>query len=98
MRLTEKEQKAILSAVLSKDKGAEIYLFGSRTKDKLRGGDIDLLVISDSISFSEKVDILIDIKNKIGEQKIDLLIKTNQEASKDAFVKSILNEAVRLPL
>ena len=46
MRLAESEQGSIVTAVLAFDASAEIYLFGSRTKDELRGGDIDLLVVS----------------------------------------------------
>jgi len=42
MRLTAKEIKAIVSTFESIFKEGKIYLFGSRTDDMLKGGDIDL--------------------------------------------------------
>jgi predicted nucleotidyltransferase len=49
VRLSDSEKKVILTAVRRFDPRARIFLFGSRTDDAKRGGDIDLLVISDSI-------------------------------------------------
>ncbi len=48
MRLSETEQQIIKDAVLSIDPQARIYLFGSRANDNKRGGDIDLLIASDT--------------------------------------------------
>ena len=96
MRLSDKEKKEILSAITSLDPNAKIYLHGSRVNDELKGGDIDLLVISNQISLSNKLGILTSIKEKIGEQKIDLVIKTLDEAKSDAFVMNVLSKAVSL--
>lgn len=74
MRLSNKEIEAIKSVVMEFDTNAEVKLFGSRTDDTKKGGDIDLLVISNKISFSDKISILIRLKEKIGEQKIDILV------------------------
>ena len=57
---------------------ARIWLFGSRVDDERRGGDIDLFIETD-INAPEKIvqselTFLADLKEKIGEQKIDLLI------------------------
>jgi predicted nucleotidyltransferase len=60
---------------------AMIYLFGSRTDDSKKGGDIDLFVdleeeqepkriMLQKAEFLGKLDIL------LGEQKIDLLVRT----------------------
>src|SRR6266581_1481764 len=42
MRLGVDEAKAIREEIQRSDPTAEIYLFGSRTDDAARGGDIDL--------------------------------------------------------
>ena len=74
MRLNEKEISVIKSVVNEFDPNAEVKLFGSRVDDSKKGGDIDLLIISNKITFSDKISILIKIKEEIGEQKIDILI------------------------
>jgi len=50
MRLTESEVEAIKSTVYALDAGAKIHLFGSRADDAKRGGDIDLLIISQKLT------------------------------------------------
>ncbi len=74
MRLSEQERKSILQIVQQKDHDAEIYLFGSRVDDSARGGDIDILIISDKLTFSDKIDIKLELYRQIGEQKIDIII------------------------
>ncbi|MFK8137883.1 MAG: nucleotidyltransferase domain-containing protein [Bdellovibrionales bacterium] len=96
MRLTEFEIESIKETVLQLDPKAEIYLFGSRTNNSLAGGDIDLLVLSESLDFTHKIDMLVDIKDSIGDQKVDLLIKNKKQVESEAFLQDILPEAVRL--
>lgn len=73
---------------------AELRLFGSRVDDNAKGGDIDLLLIVKDedtrarILFN-KSEILTDIKTLIGEQKIDLIITTEQGIHDSAFLTSI---------
>lgn len=86
MRLTEKEADVIRKQILLADPEAKIYLFGSRTDDKAKGGDIDLLVISDKIGFIEKTKIRVGIFNEIEEQKLDLVVKKDLN---DTFIKVI---------
>jgi predicted nucleotidyltransferase len=57
MRLTEIEISSIKNIILSVDNHADIYLYGSRVDDAKRGGDIDILVISKSIDFNDKLEI-----------------------------------------
>ncbi len=102
MRITDKEQKVFI-AVLSEYVSApsELRLFGSRADDNAIGGDVDLLLtVADEatrakISFN-KPEILSQIKDQIGEQKIDLLIATTESIKHSAFLKTILPEAVCL--
>ena len=96
MRLTDAEKVAIVSAVHAKDPQAIVYLFGSRVRDDLKGGDIDLLVVSTTIQFSAKLDILVAIKIAIGEQKIDLKVVAPTQLAMDAFAQRVLPDAIRL--
>ena len=74
MRLKDFEVPAIKDAVYSLDKTAKIFLSGSRTDDKKRGGDIDLIISSDKISKEDIFKIKLKIFDKLDEQKIDILI------------------------
>ncbi len=96
MRLSPEEKRGIIEAVYSIDPQCRIYLFGSRANPNLSGGDIDLLLISEKIDFSLKISILVEIKKLIGEQKIDLLVKTQKSAAEDPFVRSIKDTAIEL--
>ena len=50
MRLEKDEIASIRSVIKLLDSKAKIFLYGSRVDDSKRGGDIDLLVVSESIS------------------------------------------------
>jgi predicted nucleotidyltransferase len=86
MRLSQKEISSIKTNILNFDRDAKIYLFGSRTNDKAKGGDIDVLIISDKIGFNEKLKITTGIFKEIEEQKLDLVVKKDFN---DVFVKMI---------
>jgi predicted nucleotidyltransferase len=96
MRLTETEKQALLQAILRADASAEIYLFGSRAQAHLKGGDIDLLVVSAKIVFADKLGILAEIKDRLGEQKIDIKVVSPLALAQDAFAQSVLPGAIRL--
>ncbi len=78
MRLSEIEQQTIKESVSAFDKQAKIVLFGSRVRDAARGGDIDLLIISDNIKQQNLGQIRWQLWEKLGEQKIDLVLSTSQ--------------------
>ncbi len=86
MRVTQKEISAIKNNILSFDHEAKIYLFGSRVNDTEKGGDIDILVISDKIGFIEKIKIRTGIFKEIDEQKMDIVVKKDFT---DVFVQMI---------
>ncbi|WP_373509619.1 nucleotidyltransferase domain-containing protein [Thiocapsa sp.] len=75
MRLSPLEHQLIQDSITAIDPDAEIYLFGSRVDDQARGGDIDLLVLSNRIDFMAKLDLLARLHRRLGDQKIDLMIE-----------------------
>ncbi|WP_236631929.1 nucleotidyltransferase domain-containing protein [Endozoicomonas montiporae] len=75
------------------DPNAEIWLFGSRVDDQAKGGDIDLLIMSEILTFMDKSKIRIGLYDLIGEQKIDLVIAADDS---DPFTRIALSEGVRL--
>ena len=94
MRISEIEKTTIVNAILEKDKNAQIFLFGSRTDDFKKGGDIDILVQSDKIGLLEIVKIKSNIFKNIPEQKIDLLVSKSNETTH--FVDFISNQLTSL--
>jgi predicted nucleotidyltransferase len=95
MRLSEEKRNFIKEHVKVLDSNAQVFLFGSRTDDHKKGGDIDLLIVS-PVSW----DLL--MKNKFekafhktfGEQKIDIVHKLPNE--KNAFIEYISEQAIAL--
>lgn len=79
MRLTE-HQRAIIRAAVIEIFGAdaEVRLFGSRVNDHQRGGDIDLLIQTQSGDAMKMTRAEIDLQTllqaRLGEQKIDILL------------------------
>jgi 2-hydroxy-3-keto-5-methylthiopentenyl-1-phosphate phosphatase len=93
MRISEYERNTIVESVLAIDPKAGIWLFGSRTDDIKKGGDLDIAVLSKRIGIVDKIRIKRSICNKIGEQKIDLLVSSCGE---DPFFKLILEQGIKL--
>ncbi len=89
MRLSETNIETIKRTATSIfGAGAEVYLFGSRTLDHKKGGDIDLLVrTKDSTNrLKKRLQFLALVKLAIGDQKIDLVIrKPNQPSTEDVI-------------
>lgn len=93
MRLETTEVNDIKQCIHAIDQQANVYLFGSRTDDKKKGGDIDLLIISSKINFTEKLQLKICIKEKLGEQKLDIIASPD---TKTPFVKLAMETAIIL--
>ena len=74
MRISSGEISNLLSSVKKFDADASVYLFGSRTDDSKKGGDIDIAVLSKKIDLKEKVDIKYNFFDVFGEQKLDIVI------------------------
>ena len=90
MRLSLKQRRAIRDCVAAADPAAEVMLFGSRLRDKLNGGDIDLLIRSRKIGFMERLRLKLAIKSALGDQKIDIAVDRGRPS---AFVNLIRTEA-----
>lgn len=94
IRLTPKEIQIISDTVYGFDKNAGIFLFGSRTDESKKGGDIDLLVLSDKILYGERRKIMVDLIKKLGDRKIDLIVSDNPH--KNTFTQFAYKHGVRL--
>ncbi len=77
VRLKEEEIKTLKEVILKYDPKAEIVLFGSRTDPNKKGGDIDLLVVSQKIGYRERRKIRVELLKRLGGRKIDLLVVKN---------------------
>jgi hypothetical protein len=91
MRLTQKQQQ-ITKNTVERVLGASsiIWLFGSRTDDALRGGDIDLLIETEVV-LPNRAKILCQLYGALifalGDRKLDILLKDAQ--TQDAAIFNI---------
>jgi predicted nucleotidyltransferase len=74
MRLSPDTKETIQQIIHGFDPHATILLFGSRANDTAKGGDIDLLIISDSLTNRELRKIRIELQDQLGVQKFDLVL------------------------
>jgi len=89
MRLKQYEIEAIRTTFNDVFKSGKIYLFGSRTDDDKKGGDIDLYIVPGQIEniALKKIDFLVKLKRAIGEQRIDVVIDRGGERLIDIETK-----------
>ena len=80
MRLSEYEVDSIKKSFMSVFGEGSISLFGSRVDDTQRGGDIDLYIQTpkDLATLDHKIKFLVMLKEKIGEQKIDVILSKDK--------------------
>ena len=83
MRLLNDDIKAIKQTFLEVFKQGNIFLFGSRVNDSLKGGDIDLyivptLALDRAEILDKKINFLVKLKSLIGDQKIDVIVSKDQ--------------------
>lgn len=103
MRLSPKEIAGLIEATMHflNHYSGELRLFGSRTDDNLKGGDIDLLLLVNNIEIKNKLQqqkhlLLAKMKEFIGEQKIDLKIAQFDDIKNDSFLELIYPQSILL--
>jgi len=94
MRLYQKQVEVLKNKLSSLSTDAKLYLFGSRVDDTARGGDIDLLVVSDKLTKKELRLLRLDFFKHFGEQKIDIVLDNGE--FKNPFTRHILQKAILL--
>lgn len=101
MRLSPGQIAAIKIAA-KRHFGADVVvsLFGSRVDDKCRGGDIDLYIETNLPGAAEvaraEIEFLADIKRRIGEQKIDVLVDYPARKTRPQIFEVARQSGVRL--
>jgi len=74
---------------------SKVYLFGSRTNDAVRGGDVDLLIVtSHAITRLQRARLKVKLESALG-LPVDILIKRENEST-TSFEKIALNNAESL--
>ena len=76
-----------------------VFLFGSRTDDDKRGGDVDLLIeseLNDEDAFRARIEVMTDIQLRMGDQKIDIVVTKPGEKDERAVVINARNEGIAL--
>lgn len=100
MRLSEFEIETIKElAEKHLGEGTTVYLFGSRTDENKKGGDIDLFITNKDekrLNIEAKVQFLAELKTKIGDRKIDVVFDNDFTRQKENFYRSIIRDRVKL--
>ena len=102
MRLSPADQVSIASAARSVlPAGSRVMLFGSRTDDQRRGGDIDLLVEPPSPLDAQQTVALSNrlaarLYRLMGERRIDILVCAATQADDRLIVAEARRQAVEL--
>lgn len=97
MRLEEFEIAAISELARTHfGEGVSVFLFGSRTYDFKKGGDIDLLIAKEDatrLTIKSKIDFLADLMIRIGEQKVDVVYENR---ARKGLLRSIQSNQIQL--
>ena len=94
MRLSEFEIESIKN-VAGHHFGADVqvFLFGSRTNNLERGGDIDLFIRNpnnEHLKIRSKIEFITELIQLIGEQKIDVVLDNPDK--KDSMLFRTINQ------
>jgi predicted nucleotidyltransferase len=99
MRLTQNEIENIKTQARKHfGKNVTVFLFGSRTDDAQKGGDIDLYIQNQKKDIAPaiaKINFITDLIIQLGDQKIDVILESPQ-LKESNFYQSILQKAILL--
>ena len=95
MRLTVEEIKHIKQQVYHVfGDGSRVFLFGSRTDETKKGGDIDLFIEPQHVSnvSEQKITLLTKLQTVLGDQTIDIVLAKdkNRLIEQEARKKGVL--------
>ena len=102
MRLSHSERAAVEHAARRfLPTGSRVLLFGSRTDDRRRGGDIDLLVeiptlCSAADTVMHRNRFTAHLYRLLGERRIDVLVAGPAEQGARSIVESARQQAIAL--
>lgn len=99
MRITDYQKNKIKKTALEVfGTGASVYLFGSRIDDTKKGGDIDIFIECEKEynSFKNELIFISKLTESIGEQKIDLVIKSREAKDEREIVYEIFRNGILL--
>ena len=102
MRLNASQHVAIQQAARETlPAGTAVYLFGSRTDDARRGGDIDLLVESPSElapqeAIKRRTRFAAHLYRLLDEQRIDILMAQRGQTDVSPVVQSARRHGIKL--
>lgn len=85
MRLTQNELSTIRSILRHADASGKVWLFGSRTDDNRKGGDIDLFLEAENhLDLKTRLQLQYQLSSAC-DTKVDLLVKNPDQANSDIF-------------
>jgi uncharacterized protein len=95
MRIKKEKIDFLKKEVVSILPESNVFLFGSRVNNNLKGGDIDIMVLGERpFTNQEKRNIRVAFYKKFGEQKIDIISFVHGEAS--LFKDMVIQDAVKI--
>jgi hypothetical protein len=95
MRLKPEYKTFITNHLGSIHNDVDIYLFGSRVNDFEKGGDIDILLLSERPVDRQQIrNFRVSFFKKFGWQKIDIV--TFLKGEENAFKKIAMENAIKL--
>jgi len=95
MRLENDKAIFLKKTIQELQAASRVLLFGSRTDDQKKGGDIDILVLGErKLSFTEIIKIQTLFWKRFGEQKLDVVSFAFHEQA--PFKELALENAIEL--
>ena len=95
LRISSSESRIIKEKTLEIfGSSASVFLFGSRTDDTKKGGDIDLFIETEEVkdSVKKKITLMTELQFKLGERKIDIVMASKNDINDIPLIVKIARE------